>query len=441
MVTTIDKNVLRSREILLAESLDIEALLTLPHLTRQYRKEREQVRESLRELQSGGKVDDAPGRLAVAYVCLGEMERARETATKATSSALAALVLGMIDEARSDYAAALKHYQKSAELAPSSPPCVLRQLSAFRRSGRAEDALELIEKLRREFSDKADLHCHEGRCRQELGQYQEALECFRKALEVNPNHAETRFYAAYLSDLRGLDQEAIEHYRHVGPGCADTYINACLNLALLYEDHEEYQLAIDCCRKVLRVDPNNRRAKLFLKAAEASATMYYSPEETKQSEKLEAVLRVPVSDFELSVRSRNCLAKMNIQTLGDLVKKTESEMLSYKNFGETSLREIKEMLTSRGLRLGLMREDAATRAAHERAKSGPSPELLAKSIGEIELGVRARKCMEMMGIRTVGDLVSRSELDLCQAKNFGRVSLNEIKKRMAELGLSLKDAK
>ena len=64
------------------------------------------------------------------------------------------------------------------------------------------------------------------------------------------------------------------------------------------------------------------------------------------------MLDTPVTDFELSVRARNCLKKMNIRTLGDLLKVSEAELLSYRNFGETSLVEIKNMLSSKGLRLG-----------------------------------------------------------------------------------------
>ena len=73
------------------------------------------------------------------------------------------------------------------------------------------------------------------------------------------------------------------------------------------------------------------------------------------------VLSIPVTDFELSVRSRNCLQKMGIMTLGDLCRCTEQELLASKNFGETSLIEIKEMLASKGLRLGQYGHGAAGR--------------------------------------------------------------------------------
>jgi DNA-directed RNA polymerase subunit alpha len=68
-------------------------------------------------------------------------------------------------------------------------------------------------------------------------------------------------------------------------------------------------------------------------------------------------LNKSVDEMELSVRSYNCLKNANIRTIGELVQKTESEMLKTKNFGRKSLNEIKEILTSMGLGLG-MRLDA-----------------------------------------------------------------------------------
>jgi DNA-directed RNA polymerase subunit alpha len=67
-----------------------------------------------------------------------------------------------------------------------------------------------------------------------------------------------------------------------------------------------------------------------------------------------------VEELELSVRSYNCLKNANIQTIGELVQKTESEMLRTKNFGRKSLNEIKEILGTMGLALG-MKPDAQGR--------------------------------------------------------------------------------
>jgi DNA-directed RNA polymerase subunit alpha len=65
------------------------------------------------------------------------------------------------------------------------------------------------------------------------------------------------------------------------------------------------------------------------------------------------ILNRSVDELELSVRSYNCLKNANIQTIADLVQKTEAEMLRTKNFGRKSLNEIKEILAGMGLQFGM----------------------------------------------------------------------------------------
>ena len=84
------------------------------------------------------------------------------------------------------------------------------------------------------------------------------------------------------------------------------------------------------------------------------------PEEEEEEEEIsaeeEAVyekLRLPISELELSVRSANCLKDANIKTIAELVKKTESELLSFRNFGKKSLTEINDLLRVMGLHLGM----------------------------------------------------------------------------------------
>jgi DNA-directed RNA polymerase subunit alpha len=79
-------------------------------------------------------------------------------------------------------------------------------------------------------------------------------------------------------------------------------------------------------------------------------------EESEGDEDLKAFnenLNRPVEELELSVRSANCLQNANIKLIGQLVQKTEAEMLKTKNFGRKSLKEIKEILASMGLSLGM----------------------------------------------------------------------------------------
>jgi DNA-directed RNA polymerase subunit alpha len=76
-------------------------------------------------------------------------------------------------------------------------------------------------------------------------------------------------------------------------------------------------------------------------------------EEPQEDKELVEKLKMPVSELELSVRSANCLEKAKIRTLGDLVQKSDSEMLKYRNFGKKSLSEIANILETMGLSLGM----------------------------------------------------------------------------------------
>ena len=90
------------------------------------------------------------------------------------------------------------------------------------------------------------------------------------------------------------------------------------------------------------------------------------------------VLNRSVEELELSVRSYNCLKNANIQTIGDLVQKTEAEMLRTKNFGRKSLNEIKEILSGLGLTL-----------RHEVRRAGP-PGFAGGHAGRARRGVGRR---------------------------------------------------
>ncbi len=87
----------------------------------------------------------------------------------------------------------------------------------------------------------------------------------------------------------------------------------------------------------------------FKEAIETETIEEEDEEKTKMREKLER----SVEELELSVRSSNCLKQADIKTIGDLVQKSEAEMLKYRNFGRKSLKEIQDVLTDLGLGLGM----------------------------------------------------------------------------------------
>jgi len=76
-------------------------------------------------------------------------------------------------------------------------------------------------------------------------------------------------------------------------------------------------------------------------------------EVTKEEKEMQDRLNMPISELELSVRSSNCLREAKIKTIGDLVTKTEMEMLKYRNFGKKSLTEITKILHGMGIQLGI----------------------------------------------------------------------------------------
>lgn len=273
------------------------------------------------------------------------------------------------------------------------------------------------------------------------GQIEMAIEHLDEAHELDQENEEVMFRLAYLLDLRGDDQRAIEIYEILADR-RPVREGVLLNLSILYEDAARYDDADMCLERLLSVNPNHARGRLYQKDVDSSLSMMYDEDSEKRAEKRNALLETPVTDFELSVRARNCLKKMNIRSLGDLLKITEAELLGYKNFGETSLDEIRTMLTNKGLKLGQALEEQQSQARKDLLKTVAAnvPEhVLNKNVNELELSVRSRKALQRLGINSVGELATRTEAELLGVKNFGQTSLLEIKQRLTEMGLGLRN--
>jgi DNA-directed RNA polymerase subunit alpha len=272
------------------------------------------------------------------------------------------------------------------------------------------------------------------------GQIETAIDRLDEAHELDHENEDVMFKLAYLLDLRGADQRAVEMYEILADR-RPVREGVLLNLSILYEDIARYDDAEECLTRLLTVNPNHLRGKLFQKDVDSSLSMSFDEDIEKRTEKRNALLETPVTDFELSVRARNCLKKMNIRTLGDLLKITEAELLGYKNFGETSLDEIKQMLTNKNLRLGQALEEQQSQARKDLLKTVAAnvPEhILNKSVNEMELSVRSRKALQRLGVASVGELATRTEAELLGVKNFGQTSLLEIKQRLTDMGLGLR---
>lgn len=305
-------------------------------------------------------------------------------------------------------------------------------------AGQCEDALAALDQTPETADNRNDMAFLRGYVLERQHDLEQAFAVYTSVLEQEPDHSEACFRAARIADRMGDDETAIGLYKQCVTS-SPAHVNALVNLAVLCEDHGMLEEAEDYLRTVLEDHPNHRRAQHFQKSVASSYTMMYDEHTQQEWERRSAVLDMPISDFELSVRSRNCLRQMNIRTLGDLLRTTEPELLSYKNFGETSLNEIKAMLSQKNLRLGQELQPAEQPVcATSVSLSEGQPSHANLLVAELELSVRSRKAIQRLGITTIGELAQQSEAELMTIKNFGQTSLNEIKRQLARFGLSLR---
>ena len=395
----------------------------------------EQLEENISK--TGAKTVLAVG---IGLFILGRNEEAVKKLEKATDSQEKFIYLAFALRRQGRFDEAIENLERSLKDGADTFSVTLEKAATYRYALNFEKASAELKGCANFDNVSADYHYQAGRLDEVQGLYEEAMDNYRKALELAKGHQKALFHLAYRSDLLGDEESAIGYYKQIVT-TSPVYVNSLINLAVLYEDIGEYEKAGKCIDKVLGSHPNHQRAILFKKDIESSKTMFYDEEKEKKKSRKNQILETPISDFELSVRSRNCLKKMNIETLGDLLNITEAELLSYKNFGETSLREIKNILEPKNLRLGMILEEKQL-ASEEIGDIDEMKEenegLLSKSVDDLQLSVRARKCLQKLSMHSLNDLVHKTDAELLGCKNFGVTSLNEIKKALGDLGLSLR---
>lgn len=382
----------------------------------------------------------APLKLALGLFALGRFQETLEWLGQAPDGKLrrffaarAALALGRLD-------AALDELQAAATKGWDRCETDLLAAAIHVRKGDLATAAKLANKYTSSGQDRADWHYVQGLLQEHAGDWQQALTFYDKAWTLDPGHVQAGFRLAWLYDLHGEDQAAIQLYEQLAHRpCA--HVNALINLAVIYEDNGQYDQARAALMRVLKAYPDHPRARLFLKDVESCREMVSHTAGAARGARRNRLLDLPISEYELSSRTRNSLKKMNVNTLGDLVHLNEAELLSLKNFGDTALAEIKALLAKRGLRLGQPAGELPEETPAEPTPPPPVPPgrqaLLAKPVAELELSVRARRCLQRLNVATLGDLLQFSEADLLATRNFGVTSLTEVKARLAEYGLTL----
>ncbi len=390
--------------------------------------------------QQESRTPAASARLGVCQHLLGRYSDAVPTLTNADGGALTHFYLGKAQLALDNYSEALVAFESSEKAGYNRDDVVLAQAEAKRYLGDAQGALAALDSLSGAVEQTAEYLYQRSATVSALGgNASEVVALLERAVESSGNHAGALFGLALENDRYGNDEYARQLYERAAAQFP-SHVGTLLNLGLLYEDMEHFERSKQCYQRILDIYPDHPRARLFYKDADASRDMFYDEEARRRQDRLAQMLSVPVTDFELSVRSRNCLQKMGIMTLGDLTETTEQDLLSSKNFGDTSLVEIREMLSSKELELGQFapkwREeeptyDASTLSDDERA-------LLDRPISDLNLSVRARKCMVRLGLSTIGELLRRTGDSLLECKNFGVTSLIEVREKLTEAGLKLR---
>jgi DNA-directed RNA polymerase subunit alpha len=398
------------------------------------------LRDAVAELQA--KEESTPAsmvRLGTCLYLLGRCYRAIEVLKQGDGGAMAHFYLGRCYVARQLYDQAVESYQAAERAGYDAGQCALARAEALRYAGQPVEAMAVLDRLSGAIEQTAEYLAQRAATVAALGgNPAEVVALYERAVEVDHDHPGALFGLAVENDRRGNDEVAMELYKRAAARFP-SFVGPLINLGLMYEDREQYDRAAQCYQRVLDEYPDHAQAALYFKDTEASHEQFYDEDAQKKRDRMGQILNIPVTDFELSVRSRNCLQKMGINTLGDLCRSTEAELLASKNFGETSLVEIKEMLASKGLRLGqLAAERQAVDVFEPELLSADEQALLAKPVSELNLSVRARKCMIRLGINTIADLIRRTGDDLLECKNFGVTSLNEVREKLSALNLKLR---
>ena len=402
-------------------------------------------REVLANLQAAN--PEAKGgaalKIGICQYMLGHVEDALKSLAEATDNKDRRYFQALCHKVLRQYGQAAEEFARAADRGADALDVQIQLIEALALKGDLEPARKALNKIQNKIGDTADFFYLQGLLADLGGLAHDAADLYEKARLADPNHLGATFHLAYVLDLLGEEEEAIELYKEC-IAHPPIYANALMNLAVLYEDQGRYDRAIACLDTILQNNPNHLRAKLFLKDVQASQHMYYDEEQAKRVARRNAVLDIPVTDFELSVRARNCLKKMNIRTLGDLVRTGEADLLGYKNFGETSLKEIKDMLSAKGLRLGQAQEEGGELTPLPKAPTAPAAPpakegVTATLIDNLQFSIRARRALQGLTIKTLGELAAKTEGELLACKNFGQTSLNEVRQRLAEYGMALKE--
>jgi DNA-directed RNA polymerase subunit alpha len=354
------------------------------------------VRQALTEISRG--VDQSAAeallaRLGIASFVLARHEDADRFLRGVKTDGLAICYHAHSLSSLERHAEAAQRYEEAGKAGYDHIDATLRRAGCLRAQGRIDEAEQMLRSVAASAASRAEYSFQMGCIWADRGDALTAVEYFERAVDMDGHHARALFWLAAENSLRGNDEESIKLYER-SLSRPPYFVGALLNLGLLYEDHERYQTAAFCFQRVLDFDPNNERALLYLKDIEATHNMHV----------------------------------------------TEEQLLAGKNFGETSLTEIRELLAAHSLHIGLHLHKMHSRESFTDTNLTPEEQAtMNRPISDLNLSVRSRKCMTRLAIQTLGQILQRTPDELLASRNFGVTSLNEIRAKLLEMGLKLRN--
>ena len=281
-------------------------------------------------------------------------------------------------ESKLDRIKAVEHYRKAFEADPANRETAFRLAYNLDITGQEEEARALLEQVCEGQEVPLNALVNLAVLHEDAGDYAKAERCLRMVLETDPNHPRARLYMKDVQASRHMMIEDEQRPRDVAAGFMNVPItdfelstrarNALKKMGIrtvgdLLRISEAELTAYKNLGETTLLEIKSVLAQRNLRLGQAldqqrtaaREQVVQQLSESGQGEKL-GLLDRSVDELELSVRAAKALTLLGITTLGDLVARTEAELLGIKNFGATSLEEIKEKLTERGLGLRKIEE-------------------------------------------------------------------------------------
>lgn len=270
---------------------------------------------------------------------------------------------GLLQDILGFHQEAIQAYEEALDREPDHQKSLFRLAYKKDMMGEDSQAIELYDQLRLLRPLHVNTMLNLGILFEDRGEYTKAIECYEAVLEFYPNHWRARMYYedARASLRMYYDEEALKKEERrkqlAGQHIADLPLstrakNALLKarvftLADLVAKTEEELLEVgglgQTAIKEIKELLNARRLSLATQK-EISADEYLKSIRPD-------ILAKPLSEFDWSGRSKKLFEKLGFVTVGDLVRNTEADLLRNRNFGETSLREIRQRLAEVGVEL------------------------------------------------------------------------------------------